>query len=59
MEEKKGLVRTVWLSHEMDSMLAEAAEKLGVSRSLLWKYALMKLLQELNVLSDKLREAKT
>lgn len=51
-----GMRRSVWVPAEMDAIIEETRKKIGMSRSVFYKYAINRLLQEMNVLSAKAKE---
>jgi hypothetical protein len=46
------VVRSVALNPNLDSVIEETRSKLGMNRSAFYKYAVLKLLQELSVLTE-------
>ena len=50
-----GVVRTFWVPAEMDSIIEETRRSLGMSKSSFYRYAIMRFLQEINVLSSRAR----
>jgi ACT domain-containing protein len=44
---------------ELDNIIENTREKLGLNRSAFYKYAVTRVLQELNVLSKTVHEGKT
>lgn len=51
-----GQLRTVYVPNGLDKKIEETRQRLGWSRSYIFKYALTKLLQELSVLSEVAHE---
>jgi len=51
MQEEIGKSRCVYIPKKLDDAVEKTREKLGWSRSYLFKYALTKLLQDLSVLT--------
>lgn len=56
--EEKGVRRLVWLPTELDNVVEEVRTKLGLSKSNFYRYAIIRLLQEMSVLSTKAKEMK-
>jgi hypothetical protein len=52
----KGKRRTFWVSTDMDQLIEETRKKLRMSRSNFYRYAAVRLLQELSVLTTKAHE---
>jgi len=50
-----GVVRTFWVPAEMDAIIEETRRSLGMSKSSFYRYAIMRFLQEINVLSSRAR----
>lgn len=50
---ENGERRTVWVPETLDLMIENTRGKLGMNRSSFYKYALIKLLQELSILTEK------
>lgn len=44
--------RTVWIPANMDSLIEDTRKKLGMNRSAFYKYAVVRLLQELSMLTE-------
>ena len=44
--------RTVWIPAHMDSLIEDTRKKLGMNRSAFYKYAVVRLLQELSMLTQ-------
>ena len=59
MEKETGVRRVVWVPIELDNIIENTREKLGLNRSAFYKYAVTRVLQELNVLSKTVHEGKT
>ena len=57
MKEKSGVCRAIYLPKSLDTQIEKVKERLGWSRSYLYKYALTRLLQELTVLSENVKKA--
>ena len=51
--------RVVWLSGEIDGVIEDAREKLGMSRSGFIRYSVLRLLQEMSLLSKKAKSEGT
>jgi ACT domain-containing protein len=50
-ETHENIIRTLSVRKELDFMVEQTRQKIGMSRSGFYKYAITKLLQELSVLS--------
>ena len=51
--EEKGERRTFWLRNDLDVLVEETRKKLGMSKSGFYRYAVIRLLEEMSVLSTK------
>lgn len=56
---EKGERRTFWIPNNLDSIIEEVREKLGMSKSAFYRYAVVRLLEEMSVLSTKAKETST
>ena len=56
MEKENGVRRVVWMPSELDNMAESTRQKLGLNRSAFYKYAVTKMLQELNVLTTSIHK---
>jgi len=56
LQKENGVRRVVWMPSELDNIAESTRAKLGLNRSAFYKYALTKMLQELNVLSKTVHE---
>jgi len=56
MRHEKGIRRAFWLHNDLDEIVEEARRKLGMSRSGFYRYALIRLLENLSILSSKAHE---
>lgn len=54
---EKGERRTFWIPTDLDSIIEEVRAKLGMSKSAFYRYAVVRLLEEMSVLSTKAKEA--
>ena len=54
--EEKGERRTFWMQNNLDALVEETRTKLGMSKSGFYRYAVIRLLQEMSVLSTKVKE---
>jgi hypothetical protein len=54
--EENGVRRLVWLPIELDSTIEEVRQRLGMSKSAFYRYAITRLLQEMSILSTKAKE---
>jgi len=50
------IIRAVVLSEDLDTLVEETRRKLGFNRSAFFKYAVVRLLQELSVLTERVHE---
>jgi len=57
VQEEHGTRRTMWVSTDLDEIVEEVRKKLGLSKSGFYRYAIIRLLEELNVLSTKASKA--
>ena len=57
--QEKGERRTFWLQNNLDALVEETREKLGMTKSGFYRYAVIRLLQEMSVLSRKAKESST
>ena len=55
-QKEQGTRRTMWISADLDAIVEEARKKLGLSKSGFYRYAILRLLQELNVLTTRVEE---
>ena len=55
---ENGERRTVWMPSKLDSLIEETRTRLGMNRSAFYKYAVIKLLQELSILSEQIHGEK-
>ena len=55
-ESENGVRRVVWVPVELDNIVEDTRRRLGLNRSAFYKYAVTKVLQELNVLSKTVHE---
>jgi hypothetical protein len=55
MMKKKGVIRALYLSTILDEQVERTRGKLGLNRNAFYKYAALRLLQELSVLSDSVQ----
>jgi ACT domain-containing protein len=46
---ESGKRRTFWLPHKLDSKAEEVRQRLGLSRSTFYRYAVIKLVEESNI----------
>ena len=53
---KKGIIRALYLSPILDEQVERTRERLGLNRNAFYKYAALRLLQELSVLSDSVQK---
>jgi ACT domain-containing protein len=53
---EKGTRQLVWLPNDLFELTENARKKLGISRSAFYRYSIMQLLQQLSVLSTKVKE---
>lgn len=51
-----GIRRLVWLPKEIDLIAEEARKKLGMKKSAFYRYTIIHFLQEMGVLSEKVKE---
>jgi len=51
-----GIRRTFWMPSKLDALTEEARTKLGMSRSHFYRYAVLRLLEEISVLSTKIHQ---
>jgi ACT domain-containing protein len=56
LEKENGVRRVVWMPSELDNMAESTRQKLGLNRSAFYKYAVTKMLQELNVLTTSIHK---
>jgi len=56
MRKDSGIRRMVWLSWTLDSLAEQARESMGLSRSGLYRYALTRLLEQMSILSSKVKQ---
>ena len=56
MSNKAGVCRAIYLPKSLDEQIEKVKDRLGWSRSYLYKYALTRFLQELRVLSENVKE---
>jgi hypothetical protein len=57
-QNENGVRRVVWMPLELDSIAEQTRQKLGLNRSNFYRYAVTRILQELNVLSKTVHETK-
>ena len=55
-QNQSGCFRTVYLPLRIDELVEVARKKLGYSRSAFYRYALTRLLQDLGLLSEEVKE---
>ena len=53
---EKGERRTFWVSNNLDAIIEEVRKKLGLSKSAFYRYAVVRLLEEMSILSTKAKE---
>ena len=58
MAKERGARRTIWVPENLDKIIEQARGKLGMSRSGFYKYATIRLLQELSLLTETMHEKK-
>lgn len=56
-DQENGVRRLVWLPTELDNTTEEVRQRLGMSKSAFYRYAIIRLLQEMSILSTKAKEA--
>lgn len=54
--EETGIRRLVWLPKPIDKIAEEARKKFGMKKSAFYRYAIIRFLQELGVLSEKAQD---
>ena len=54
--EEKGERRTFWMQNDLDQLVEEVRKKLGMSKSSFYRYAVVRLLEQMSVLSTKAKE---
>ena len=57
MKNRSGRQEGVWLPTTLYNISEEVRVKLGLNKSAFYRYAIMRLLEEMNVLSTKAKEA--
>jgi hypothetical protein len=53
---ERGIRRVIWMPGTLDGLVETTKERLGLTRSGLYRYAITRLLEELNVLGTKAHE---
>lgn len=53
---EKGVRRTFWVSRELDILIEDIRRKLGMTKSTFYRYAVLRLLEEMSILSTKAKE---
>ncbi|MCD6263954.1 hypothetical protein J7L60_06075 [Candidatus Bathyarchaeota archaeon] len=53
---EKGIRRTFWLPNDLDKIVEDARIRLGMSRSGFYRYAIIRILENLSILSSKAHE---
>jgi len=56
MQEEKGERRTFWVPNDLDDLIEETRKRLGMGKSAFYRYAVVRLLEEMSVLSTKAKE---
>lgn len=56
MKGEVGVRRGVWVPNNLDTIIEEVRQKLGMSKSAFYRYAVVRLLEEMSVLSTKAKE---
>ena len=51
-----GHLRSFWMPGQMDKLVEDTRQNIGMNRSAFYKYAITRLLQEMSVLSTKAHE---
>jgi len=54
--EEKGQRRTFWIPNGLDAIIEEVRQRVGMSKSGFYRYAVVRLLEEMSVLSTKAKE---
>lgn len=54
---EKGERRTFWIPNDLDIIIEDTRKSLGLSKSGFYRYAVIRLLQEMSILSTKAKEA--
>jgi hypothetical protein len=53
MEEEKGVRRVVWIPLELDALIEEVRNKIGLSRSGFYRNAILRYLESLSIISGE------
>lgn len=53
---EKGVRRTFWVPADLDILIEDVRRKLGMTKSTFYRYAVLRLLEEMSVLSTKAKE---
>lgn len=57
MKTESGRMESVWLPNTLYGISEETRKKLGMSKSAFYRYAITRLLEEMSILSTKVKEA--
>jgi len=53
---EKGVRRVFWVPTDLDNLIENVRRKLGMSKSTFYRYAILRLLEDMSVLSTKAKE---
>ena len=53
---KKGKRRTFWIPDDLDGIIEDVRVKIGLTRSGFFRYAVVKLLHDIGILSSRAKE---
>ena len=58
LRKESGVRRVVWLSAEIDGVIEDARERLGMTRSGFIRYSVLRLLEDLSLLTGRVKASK-